>query len=593
MSNPYLHMFRTANRYARGQRTKHVMISVAFILANGVSMLNPLVYGWFINALQREGTNALRSLWWYVLIHLALSLGYWVLYGPARNAGRYLAFDLSRNYLQALHSRVMQLPVQWHTDHHSGATINRMMKGYEALRIYFENDYLYLRAICNFVFSMIAMIYFSPLYGSLSVVLGVCAIWVIFKFDAAYMNAMKEVNERENNVASTLLDSLANILTVISLRIEKQMEDNALRKVTALFAPFKRRVRINSLKWFTCDLLTSLIYLAIVIGYVYQHYYSGEIFLVGGLVALIVYVNRFTSVFNDLAWLYSMVLQQSANVRHADVILQYVDEDVDEGGAGALTPEPLATQWQTVLLQNIQFAYPAPPGVDKKKLHLQQVTLRIRRGQKIALIGKSGSGKSTLMALLRGLYLKGYNMSIFVDNRSMGQDIRILSNHITFLPQEPEVFEHTVRYNITMGLPFETTAIDAACQLAQVTDMIAQLPYGLDTDLKEKGINLSGGQKQRLALARGILAMAHNDMVMMDEPTSHVDMVTEYKIFHDLLHAMAGKTILTSVHRLHLLEMFDYVYILQDGKITDEGTYAWLKNNSAAFNALQINESEK
>jgi ABC-type multidrug transport system fused ATPase/permease subunit len=106
------------------------------------------------------------------------------------------------------------------------------------------------------------------------------------------------------------------------------------------------------------------------------------------------------------------------------------------------------------------------------------------------------------------------------------------------------------------------------------------------SDIREKGVNLSGGQKQRLALARGILAARDSGIVLLDEPTSSVDPRTEALIYEGLFQAFADKAIISSIHRLHLLPRFDYVYVLDQGRIAAEGTFDELLQNSPAFHDL-------
>jgi ABC-type multidrug transport system fused ATPase/permease subunit len=122
--------------------------------------------------------------------------------------------------------------------------------------------------------------------------------------------------------------------------------------------------------------------------------------------------------------------------------------------------------------------------------------------------------------------------------------------------------------------------------------VIRQLPKGLESDIREKGVNLSGGQKQRLALARGILAARESQVVLMDEPTSSVDPKTEALIYEKMFRAFADKAIISSMHRLHLLTRFDYIYVLQSGRIVDEGSFDKLLNNSPVFQELWKHQEE-
>ena len=320
MANPYISLMRTAWRYARQEKKQYIAVYSLFILAGCVFALYPLLYGWFINALQKQGVGLLHYAWLYALAYIVLKLSEWGFHGPARVMERRLAFNLSRNFLQELYHQTLHLPVKWHQDHHSGSTINRIRKAYEALKEFFQNGFMYLYALTKFFSSFIAMLIFSPLFGGIGVALGLLTVWVIFKFDKPFVKAVDETNEKEHVVSSTLFDSLSNINTVITLRLEKRMEQGLMRKVKDAFNPFMRTVRINEWKWFIADTLVALIYVITVVGYVYQHWEPGKFFMVGNLVALLGFVNQFTSVFHDIAWQYTQIVQYDTNMQTARFI---------------------------------------------------------------------------------------------------------------------------------------------------------------------------------------------------------------------------------------------------------------------------------
>ena len=213
------------------------------------------------------------------------------------------------------------------------------------------------------------------------------------------------------------------------------------------------------------------------------------------------------------------------------------------------------------------------------------MALRIRKGQKIALIGESGSGKSTLLALLRGLYQPQSDFELRIDDLAENS-FAAINHSVTLFPQEPEIFENTIAYNITLGLPFTEEEVMEVCNAAHFSSVVASLPKGFESNIKEKGVNLSGGQRQRLALARGILAARDNSIVLLDEPTSSVDPKTETLIYDQLFATFRKKAIVSSLHRLHLLGKFDYVYIMDNGAVVGEGTFDKLKENSSIFQEL-------
>ncbi len=585
MNNPYLALLRTAWQYARQERRRYVFVYALFGVTNLVHALQPLLYGWFIAAIQRDGMAVLKNAWLYAGAFLGLRALGWALHGPARVMERQLAFNVSRNYLDSLYHQALHLPVRWHQDHHSGSTINRLRKAYEALRDFFQNGFVYLHALSKFLFSFAAMVWFSPLFGLVGVGLGVLTVWVIFRFDKPFIQSLDETNEREHVVTSTLFDSLSNIVTVITLRLEKRLQISLMDKVAAIGAPFRRNVVVNEWKWFSADMLVGLIYAVMVVGYVWQHHTPGTALALGGLVTLLGYVNQFTSVFHDVAFQYTQIVQYNTHVQTA--------RHITESYAQQHRPEaidPLPENWQEIQIGGLNFAHREvrPQFEDEVLPHrtgLHDLHLRIRRGERIAFIGESGSGKSTLLALLRGLYDAEPGTAVQVDGVHQS-DLSVIADAVTLFPQEPEIFENTIAYNITLGLPFTDEEIREVCRLVRFDEVVNRLPNGLDSTIQEKGVNLSGGQKQRLALARGVLAARPSHLVLMDEPTSSIDPKTELKIYEQLFAEFSGKAVLSSLHRLHLLRLFDYVYVLDQGRVVAEGTFEYLRTFDPIFQEL-------
>lgn len=579
MQNPYLSLLRHAWKYAREQRGKFLLIYSMFIITNIIVAMNPLFYGWFVNEIQQKGAAVIHTAWLYVGGFLLLRLVEWAFHGPARVMERKLAFNVSKNFLDDLYRKVLQLPLEWHQDHHSGSTINKLRKGYEALRDFFQNGFIYMYSFGKFAFSFGAMLYFSPLFGSIGVALGAVTVFIIIQFDKPFIRSLREVNEREHEVSSNLFDNLSNIRTVITLKLEKRVHEGLLNKVTAVFPPFKKNVTINELKWFTAQMMVGLIYCVTVFGYIYQHWVPGEVFQIAGLIILIGYVNQFTSVFNDIASQYTQIVKFNTEVQNVKEV-----EDAHEKFSKRSAATPLPSNWQQLQISGLNFERPqTDPNL--KAPGLYNLSMRIERGQRIALIGESGSGKSTLLSVLRGLYSPSAGSNVIVDG-SAPHKFESISTTTTLLPQEPEIFENTILYNITLGLPFPEEEVWKVCEEAHFGDVLRKLPQGLHTHMQEKGVNLSGGQKQRLALARGILAARHSDIILMDEPTSSVDPKTEMTIYQNMFNAFEGKAVISSLHRLHLLIHFDYIYIMKNGAVVDEGNFEDLKRYSLVFKEM-------
>ena len=202
-----------------------------------------------INGIQAHKFEVWRYAWQYALGYLILNIVEWAFHGPARVMERSLAFNLARNFKMELYQQAMHLPIKWHQDHHSGTIISRLRKAYEALKEFFENGFMYIHAFAKFLMSFVAMLYFTPLFGGLGLIIGVLIIYIIFRFDRPLIKLLHETNEKEHLVSANVFDSLSNINTVITLRLERQMYSSLLDTIQKVRIPFMKNVTLNEWKW--------------------------------------------------------------------------------------------------------------------------------------------------------------------------------------------------------------------------------------------------------------------------------------------------------------------------------------------------------
>jgi ATP-binding cassette subfamily B protein len=565
MKLSYITLLKTAWRYARRERPRFALIYAMFACVNLLEAIEPLLYGWFIDRIQRDTGDLLNAALLYGGALFGLRLLVWCFHGPARYMELQLSLTLSANFLAERYRQALRLPVAWHQDHHSGDTINRIRKAYESLREFFSEGFIHISALSKLALCLIAMSFFSPMLGLAAAVLGALAIAVIVRFDGPLVRTRRQINEAEHAVSATLFDSLSNIMTVITLRLEHSMETGLLRKIAAYVEPFRKGALINEWKWFICSTIVTTIQVVLTIGYVHEHWRAGEVFYVGGLVTLLAYSNQFGTVFTNFAAQYNRIVRFDTDVETARSI-----SDAFDAEHRADPPAELPASWNTINLRGLNFSHNGDPDAQT----LRNFDLTLRRGRRIALVGESGSGKSTLLAILRGLYQPATGCTVEIDGRAGSFDT--IREATTLLPQEPEVFENTLMYNITLGLPFEEAQIWRVCDIAQFSDTVQRLPRGLQSGIQEKGVNLSGGQKQRLALARGLLAASDCSIVLFDEPTSSVDARTEALIYKGVSEACKDKVLISALHRLHLLRDFDDIYVLKQGRLVGCGDLSTL-----------------
>lgn len=222
-----------------------------------------------------------------------------------------------------------------------------------------------------------------------------------------------------------------------------------------------------------------------------------------------------------------------------------------------------------VELNNITYRY---PNTDNPAIC--GISLKIRKGESVALIGKSGSGKTTLVDVILGL-LQPESGDIWVDNQSVYHDLDRWQNLIGYIPQTIFLMDDTIERNIAFGVPddlIDYKKLNEAIQMAQLEDLVDhQLPEGLKTFVGERGVRLSGGQRQRIGIAR---ALYHErEILVLDEATSALDNETEKLVSQSVQNLSGKKTIIIIAHRLTTIKHCDRVYMLENGSVAKTGTY--------------------
>lgn len=240
----------------------------------------------------------------------------------------------------------------------------------------------------------------------------------------------------------------------------------------------------------------------------------------------------------------------------------------------------------TVELKNVQGAiefkdvHLTYPGTTREAI--KGVTLSVRPGEHVALVGLSGSGKSSMVNLVPRFW-SVTSGAVTVDGVNVEDcTLTSLRNHIAVVSQNVILFDTTIRENIAYGMPeVSEAAIEKAVEAAALTDVVAALPKGLDTPAGEAGGLLSGGQKQRISIARALLKDA--PILILDEATSALDSESENQIKEALELLMKGRTCLTVAHRLSTIDRADRIVVMQDGVIVEEGTPAELLAKGGAY----------
>ncbi len=563
--NPIFNVFATEWSFLKDKKKTFVIYTIFFTIAGIIMLMTPLVIGTIFNKVQNQITSQaeLTSLIKMIFLLLAITIGFWIFHGTARVLEQKTGFLVSRNYVNDKIEKTLELPVKWHKDHHSGDTIDKINRGSLALAEFSRNTtFEIFYGVINIVGSIIILFFFDVRAALLALLFSFVTIYTIYQFDKKLNEHYRELNLYGNRLSAAIFDYVSNIITVITLRLKGTVKKEIDNRIMASYSLEKKNVLLNEFKWGFAGIAISLMIVIVLSWRAYTDYTTKGAIMVGTLYILYGYLDNVGRTFNRFASLYGRLVRHNSRIVNAYPIDEAFAEVSEQYS------KPLPSNWKEIILEDVSFTHTKEAA---EILHLENVSLKLKRGQKIALIGASGSGKSTMLALLRGLG-KPDSGRIFVDKTFVSDGFNRIKKHVTLIPQDPELFNNTISYNVTMDLPTRAEEIAWALEMAQFTSVVKRLPKGLKTNVLEKGVSLSGGEKQRLALARGLLAARKSEILLMDEPTSSVDTSNELKIYDSILKEFKDKTIISAIHRLHLLRKFDYIYVFDEGRIIAEGT---------------------
>ncbi|GGB37992.1 transporter [Oceanisphaera marina] len=312
-----------------------------------------------------------------------------------------------------------------------------------------------------------------------------------------------------------------------------------------------------------------------------------ELFRATGMIMVLytdLTVGQIFAVFSYL-WFMMGPVQDLLNMQYsfyaASAALKRINSMLALGGEpepqGTVNPFANATTLP-ITVDNLSFSYNGERKV------LDDVSLQIQAGEKVALVGASGGGKSTFIQLLLGLYPADSGVICFGGVSSKEIGFPTIREHVATVLQQPVLFNDTVRSNLSLGDEHNDTALWQALKVAQLEDVVAAMEDGLNTQVGRRGVKLSGGQQQRLAIARMVLK--NPAIVVLDEATSALDTDTENRLHAALSTFLTGRTTLIVAHRLSSVRQADRVLVFEDGKISQSGTHHELLEQDGLYRTL-------
>lgn len=477
--------------------------------------------------------------------------------------------------------RLAEFSLEWHQKENTGNKLQRIFTGGDSLNDFFDILSEKLTSVTiNMIATLIVFLFMDP--KLLILVFFYIAIYVFIElfWSKKIYFFTNEFNRLNQSAGGTYVESATNMLSIKALGSEEGMNVRLQDKEKKSRDVAIQRQKAYFRKWIFFQVLNGLA----LAGFLFM---VGKGFIAGGITSgtILVFFTYFMKLrdnLNDFGDLHTKLL----NIRSGLGQMMPVFRETEFIKTGN---ESFPKDWQKIEIKNAVMDY------GSGQMGLNNFNLVLKRNTKTGIAGLSGSGKSTLAKIILGLYaLKSGEFKIGKEN-SMQNYYSINHNetlsNITVVLQETELFNLSLRDNITMMRGENTELLNMAVEISELREVIDKLPEGIDAMIGEKGYMLSGGERQRLGIARAIYKNA--PIILLDEATSSLDSETEGKIMEKLLGEYGkDKTFLIIAHRLGTLKYTDSIAVMESGEVVEEGSYDMLMNNtSSVFH--RMNQEQK
>ncbi|MBS1674150.1 MAG: ABC transporter ATP-binding protein [Actinobacteria bacterium] len=423
---------------------------------------------------------------------------------------------------------------------------------------------LFIAGICFIV---------DPAFALISLAVAPMLFGVVLFYRRRIKAASRRARAKDSEIASAVSETFGSVRIMQAYTSEARHHREFGRRNTARMKAGLDTVRLQSTLSPLVDVIMG-IGTALVLGVGIGRVLAGTMSL-GLLLVFLAYLKSLYAPMKALAKLTSVVSRGQASAERLYELLGTDPEIVSRPGA-----LPLAPARGRIELRGVDFSY--APG--QPTLH--QVDLHVEPGQLIAITGPTGAGKSSIIGLIPRLYdVTGGRVLIDgVDVRDV--TVPSLRRQISLVLQESVLFHGSIYDNIVYGADdVSPERVDAAVKAAHVDEFVSRLPDGYQTQVAERGVSLSGGQRQRIAIARAL--MRDTPIVILDEPTSGLDALSEQYVMNGLDSLMAGRTVVVIAHRLSTLRKADRIYVVDKGRIIEQGTHQELLRENGMYATLE------
>jgi ABC-type multidrug transport system fused ATPase/permease subunit len=552
---------------------------ICIIVTSLMTLLDPLVMKWLLDdVLPRRdlrmlvvGSGVLLLV--YVFRLVSTTLGGIISFGAMQK----MVFRIRLRLLRDLQS----LPAKYHDNTPVGDTVYRVEQDVEQIGL-LGADFIPICLRLALVITMTMTIMFIMNWQLTCVVLPLAPIFLLVQHRYRdHLRVHSDMVQTRLGQVSGFLHEHLSAISQVQLLARETTEARRFAFLTRDAMGAQRKRREAEAKFSLLSLSIAAVGTTAILGYGGYQVMVGAL-TVGGLVAFYSYLTRLFEPLSGAVEIAARMQRGGASIRRVVAIMQENEPLKDRPGAVSIPSKPAAG----IEMRNVRFSYREDRPV------LTNINLRIEPGERVALVGANGSGKSTISRLLTRLYDADCGAVLVGDKDVRDIKVKSLRCAVTLVPQQPVLFNATLRENILYGNPKASQRhLEEAAELAQLSDLIKLLPHGWDEMVGPRGSSLSGGERQRVALARA--ALQGSGILILDEPTVGLDVIAEREFLKALDSFAADKTVLVISHQLVTILWADRILMLEHGRVVEQGSHEALYNKGGAYYELYTQEIEK
>src|SRR5579875_1126708 len=546
----------------------------SFVLAGGAligTVLIPYLTGVAINSVRRGNRTELLELCGAILLAGLARLWFSVMRRLV--AGR-VSLAVEVDLREALYGQLQRLELGFFDRAQTGQLMSRATVDLQSVRFFLGYGLpLVTQALVTILLAAVAMFVLQPTLAAISLSPVPFVVLIAYRYGRRSRPAMQQAQQRIAELTADTEETVSGIRVIKAFAQEERQYARFGRTVERVFDQQLKATRIQAFYNPLITFLPNLGLAAILLFGGREVIHEG--LSVGAFTAFYAYLLMLIAPMQQLGYLLGAGQRATASGARIFEVLDRAPQIASPAHPIELPPGPGA-----VTLRGAGLTFEGAP-----RAALTDIDLEVPGGQTIALVGAMGSGKSALVSLLPRLYdaTTGSVSIDGVDVRSV--DVAELRHEIAIVEDNPFLFSATVHDNIAYANPGATREeVRRAAAAAQAAAFIDRLPNGYDTRIGERGLMLSGGQRQRLAIARAILARPR--ILVLDDATSSVDASTEQQIKDALAEVMAGRTTFVIAHRLSTIALADRIVVLEDGRITADGSHEELLEISELYREI-------